>query len=266
MYGHYSFYHFYWLIWKWKGKANAERLWVTSCKGPYPSLKLSGSALGVTMSSPSSIKNIIKLTISFTFKSGSPWWHLSQTLIFIRDAGTMPTWANSQTAFTKYIFHISLPDIQDILDIIGESGQHMKRLFLFIFYSHEQLMISTLSLRQQLMIIQRLGVSTFSWKKTPIQSCGCHAIHSPHDPHIWFWLSSLLFWLLMKILARRYQNWVEHHFFSFFLHNFSWYSFHECHWHDQHHDHHLHGELDQMDGYDSGAEVAEGGHGSDLIS
>ena len=29
------------------------------------------------------------------------------------------------------------------------------------------------------------------------------------------------------------------------------------------HDHHLHGERDQVDGYDRRAEVAEGGHGSD---
>ena len=39
--------------------------------------------------------------------SSSPSWHLSQTLINIRDADTMPTWGDSQTAFTK----IYLPNL-----------------------------------------------------------------------------------------------------------------------------------------------------------
>ena len=69
-----------------------------------------------------------------------------------------------------YIFHITLLDILDILDIIGKSGQHMKRLFSPSSFHTSSWWYRPypqhLSLEQQLMIIQRLGVSTFSCKKT----------------------------------------------------------------------------------------------------
>ena len=107
------------------------------------------------------IKNLPSLTSALL--SWSPWWHLSpQTWINIRNTGTMPTWADSQTAFTNICLSYLLARYPRypwyhwwIRAAHEKTFTHTNSWWYWSYPQH-------LSLGQQLMIIQRLGVSTFS--------------------------------------------------------------------------------------------------------